>query len=794
MKNLDFRYALLVALLLLGPPPLPAQPAAPAPLGPVKSVLIEHVGPQAASDDLIRANIRVKAGDPFTETSTNEDIRNLYATGYFYNIRAVPKFAPEGVTLTYVVMGKPILTDIQFKGNKTYSRTKLLKKMTSKVGQPLDERKLFADALAIQEMYQKAGYQKTKVDYEHGISIVEKAGRGTVTFEITESPKVKIARVEFVGAQAFSQKRLSKVIKTRKRWMFSWLTGSGVLKDEQFEDDRDKLREFYWNEGFIDFDIKEVKFDAVSPKWMVIRILVAEGHKYKVGSVELKGNKLFPTQAIRTEGFRSAGKGTGLKMIEGQTFTPKGLHDDVEAIQNFYGAKGYIGKGEQSKIMVNAIKTPNVEKGTMDLVYEIEESEKSFIEKIEIRGNIKTKDKVIRRELAVSPGEPFDMVRVNRSKNRLEQMGYFEKVDAQPEPTDVANHKNLVIGVEEKNTGNLVLGAGFSTIDQVVGFVELNQGNFDLFNPPYFTGGGQKFRIRTQIGTVRQDYVLTFIEPWFTGRKLALSVDLFYREYNFLSDYYNEREAGTRLGLTRALGSENLIGNVSYTIENIGIVNVQTNAPNAIQQEAGYSLVSKVGASLAYDTRNHVNLPDRGQRSEVLAELAGGPFGGDKDFYKLELHSSWYFKGLAEGHVLEVTGRTGVVDKYGDTTRVPLFDRWFLGGMWSLRGFKYHHAGADDTFDGGEPIGGNTYWFGTVEYSIPIIERLRFAVFYDIGNVYRNAYSYNFGNFLDDWGVGLRLNLPIGPLRFDYGFPIHSGANTGSSGRFNFGVGWTRDF
>src|SRR5206468_3912786 len=204
--------------------------------------------------------------------------------------------------------------------------------------------------------------------------------------------------------------------------------------------------------------------------------------------------------------------------------------DDLQAIEDFYGSKGYI------DVRVAADKNPNTEKGTMDLVYQIlnEDKGKSYIEKIEIRGNTKTKDRVIRRELAVSPGEVFDMVRVKVSKQRLEGLQYFEKVDARAEPSDISpNRKNLVIGVDEKNTGNLTMGAGFSSVDSIVGFVELSQGNFDLFHPPTFTGGGQKFRLRVQIGTERQDYIVSFIEPWFLGRKLSFGTELYYRDLNF---------------------------------------------------------------------------------------------------------------------------------------------------------------------------------------------------------------------------------------------------------------------
>ncbi len=796
MKLLIRRCAIIVALLLLGAP-APHMQAAEGPS--IVNVAIKNIGPAAASDDLVRANIRTKPGEVYTRSTIDNDIRTLYSTGLFRNVQVTEERGTDGVSLTYVMQGKPVLTEVVFNGNKIQSRKKLLKKVTSKTGEPVDERKLFSDSQEILKYYQKKGYQKTQVKYVENID--ERAGRGTVVFEITEAPKIKIERVEFVGSNAFPEKKLRKTIKTRKRWMFSWLTGSGVLKDEQFEDDKEKLSEFYRNEGYIDFELKDVKFNQVNPKWEVIQFFINEGRQYKVGAVDFKGNQLFSAAEIKKwiadnksridPGKRKKTENpTGLRLTVGQTFTPVGLNKDIEAIKNFYGARGYIDS------RIEAVRMPNPETSTMDLTYQIEEKDKSFIEKVEIRGNTKTKDKVIRRELAVAPGEVFDMVKVNLSKTRLEQLTYFEKVEAQPEPTDVPNRKNLVVGVEEKNTGNFLVGAGFSTIDEVVGFAEVNQGNFDLFKPPYFTGGGQKFRIRVQLGTQRQDYIMSFIEPWFLGRKLALSVDLYHRELNYLSDLYDERQTGARLGLTRALGSDFLIGGVSYTVENIGIINVADTAPELIKQEQGSYLVSKVGTSIAYDTRNSAIQPNHGQRTELLTEVAGGPFGGERDFYKLELRSSWYFKGLSEGHIIELTGRTGVVDSYGDTKKVPLFDRWFLGGANTLRGYKYHYVGADDTFiaSDGEPFGGGTYWYGSAEYSIPVIDRVRVAAFYDIGNVYTGAYNYRMSEYLHDVGVGLRLNLPIGPLRLDYGIPLNSGKFTGDTGKFQFSVGYTREF
>jgi outer membrane protein insertion porin family len=794
----------------------------------VSKIVIKHIGPQSVSDELIRANIRVKPGDPYLRAAIDEDVRTLYATGQFYDIRVTDDISPEGVTLTYVLQGNPRVVSIKFEGNKKYKDAKLRKKVTSKVGEPLNERKLFTDGQEIEKLYQKAGYSGTTAKYSIGID--ESTGRATVTFNITESLKVKIKEVDFVGAHAFSQKQLRKVIKTRKHWLFSWITSGGVFKDEQFEDDKDKLAEFYRDKGYIDFDIKDVQFEHPTPRTLVIQIVIDEGRQYKVGSVKLTGNKIFSAADI-AEGIRRAQPHgvvkqvklgpNGLMMDAGDIFTPEGLNKDMQAIGDFYGAKGYIDVTPYSRNLT-VERIPNTDTGTMDLEFQIDEGQKNYIEKIEIRGNTKTKDRVIRRELAVSPGETFDMVRVNLSKARLENLQYFEKVDAKPEATDIPNRKDLVIGVEEKNTGNLTMGAGFSSVDSVVGFVEVSQGNFDLFNPPNFTGGGQKFRLRVQLGTERQDYEASFTEPWFLGRKLRLDVDLYRHDLNFQSveNLYDEVQTGGRVGLTKALGSDFLIGGVGYTLQDEGILfndhtyrtnNIgvsvpgQRNIPDALTREGGYNVLSKLDFSLAYDTRNSVTLPNKGQRTEADAILAG-PFPGDRNYYKLELKSAWYFKGLFPGHVIELLGETGTADSYGGTPDVPFYDRYYLGGLYSLRGFRYRSVSPrEGKFEAPgtskEPVGGDTYWFGSAEYSLPIIQSdkergigLRFALFYDIGNVMADPYTYNFDKYLDNWGLGLRLNLPIGPLRLDYGIPIHHDQYNSGSGQFQFGVGYTRQF
>lgn len=786
----------------------------------VTKIEIRHIGPPAVSDDLVRANLRVKEGDLVTQEATNEDIETLRRTGYFREIRVLRVPDDLGVKLIYELEGTPVVRAIRFEGNRKISERKLQKKVTVKEGESLDSYKFWSASQEMLKMYQKKGYQKAEITVREDVS--ERLGTATVTFVVNEGEKVRVVDVRFVGAKAFSQSRLRRVIKTRRHWMFSWVTQSGKFKDEQFQEDREKLVKFYQDEGYIDFAIQEEKLDFQTPSRLVIEFHVFEGKRYHVGKVEFRGNQAISEAALR-EGVRVMGMPVRMPMLEGDLFTPKGLEKDREAVERVYGAKGYIGRGDATRVPVRPITMPNVETGTMDLVFEIVEGEPSHIEKIEIRGNTKTRDRVIRRELAVAPGELFNMVRVEISKQRLRDMQIFSRVETDVDPNeDLPTRKNLVVNIEEGQSAMMNLGAGFSSVENVYGFFTFTQGNFDLFNPPWFTGAGQKFRLHLILGTHQQQVDLRFTEPWFLGRRLQFSVDLYHKNIGYYSDVYDQRETGGRIGLYKEL-YRFLRGGVSYTLENIGIDidedSAQTNIyvtpitggvrdilvdpPDIsaeLARENGDWLVSKVGLRLDYDRRGPGRLPNRGHREELLLELGGGPFGGDTDFYKLRFETSWYFRGLgqffpefARGHVLELLGQAGVVDSYGDSDRTHIWDRFFLGGAYTLRGYKYRHVGPRDSLD--EPMGGNTFWMASAEYSIPIIERVRIAAFYDIGVVNEDAYDFDVSGVADDAGIGLRIDIPqMGPMRLDYAFPISYPDYLGGKPRFQFSVGWTRNF
>jgi outer membrane protein insertion porin family len=466
-------------------------------------------------------------------------------------------------------------------------------------------------------------------------------------------------------------------------------------------------------------------------------------------------------------------------MKEGDVYSPKQVRDDAKKVSDAYGSGGYV------DLKVAPQGTPGGP-GKIDVLYSIEEGQPSFVQRINIVGNTRTKDKVIRREVLIAPGDLLNSVRVETTKKRLDNLGYFSKVETYPEDTGVTGRKDLTIQVEEKRTGSLNFGAGFSTIDQLVGFVELTQGNFDLLNWPGFTGAGQKFRARVQFGSARKDVVVSLTEPYFLDRRLSLGGQVFYSEADFLSSIYSQRNYGFALDLRKPL-LPYLSVNLNYRLESTELFNIDPAASSALLLEAGKATKSAVTTSLVFDTRDNPFLTRRGQRVVLTPFVAGGPLGGNTQIYGFDLEASQYFH-LWKDTILLFNGEIATVDTWGSGDRVRIYDRLFLGGSNDLRGFNFRDVSPRDI--NGEPLGGLSKARFTVEYTVPIIEKARAAVFYDTGFVNGPAWDFNTNQIVSDVGVGLRLDLPIGPIRIDYGIPIQKANFGGSGGKFNFNVGY----
>ncbi len=745
------------------------KPAARDFSGPVvREIAVEYAGPKTVSKTVILSNMRTTVGQPFSKEAVEDDVRNLYATGFFTNLRIYDEPLRDGVKVVVIVQGKPLVREVVIKGISAISEKAIRKAVKTTPGSTLDEKQIAADGLAIVELYQKKGFPKARADYK--IDTNDQTGRSMVTFNISEGGKYVIEGIHFRGLKVLQEKKLLKQMKTKKDNIFSFFTQAGRLKEEQFQDDIKKVIQYAQNEGFIDAEIKNVEYKYTDKNRVEIFMDMFEGIQYKVGSVVIQNASIFKAEELRKK----------LLMTEGKVFSPKGLEEDKKAIEDTYGTVGYI------DTRAIPVRTPNIQSGTIDIVYQMQEGLQSYVNKIKVQGNDRTKDKVIRRELAVKPGEIYDTVKVEASRDRLKNLGYFSKVEITPEDTNVPDRKNIVIQVEEQRTGSLTFGAGFSSVDSILGFVEVSQGNFDLFNFPAFTGAGQKARMRIQYGAKRQDVDLSFREPYFLDKELALQFNAFYRTATYFSKQYDQSNAGFSTKFEKRLG-EFFRGELGYKLEQIDIFNVSDSASSVIKEEAGDRLKSSVFGSIVRDTRDNVFLTHSGNKTELYGEVAGGPLMGDTHTWKATLESSQYFE-VFKDNIILIHGSTGITDFYGKGKRVPIFDRFFLGGANSLRGFDYRDVGPRDSE--GEPIGGRTYLNGTVEYTFPIIDRVRGAVFYDAGFVSAKPFDWNYGSYNSDVGVGLRLNLPIGPIRLDYGVPLATDDDNGSNGKFHFNVGY----
>ncbi|MCG3149335.1 MAG: Outer membrane protein assembly factor BamA [Verrucomicrobiae bacterium] len=773
----------LLTLILLTAPAGAADEVGPV----INEIVLQFVGPETVNRAIVRANIQSLVGKPRVRKTVEEDVRNLIATGFFFDVRVLEEPAGDGLKLIYQLTGKATLKEIVIEGAKGLKPDRLKREVKLKVGDVFDERKAHEDVVRMRELYEKSGFPDAKIE---SLSNIDRdTGKAILRYQVNEGGRIFIQKILITGNSAVKTGLLLKIIKTKRRWWGSFLAGSGVLKDEQFRDDLDKIRDHYRTKGYIDMEIKDVRIERVGSQWLVIHLDLVEGQQYKIGTVKIEGAKLFPTLTLNER----------LKLVAGQTFTPDGFSKDIKALEDYYGSRGYL------DTRVLAAKQANVETGNLDLTYTVREGELAYLEKVIIRGNTKTKDKVIRRELAVAPGDIYNTVRVEASKERLKNLGYFSKVEMTPEPTPIPNRRDLAIQVEEQRTGNVTFGAGFSSVDNLIGFVEITQGNFDLFNWPSLTGAGQKMRVRAQLGLERQDYTMSFVEPWFLDQRLSLGVDVFHTLSSYYSNDFEEQRTGAALRFERAL-SEFFRASVEYRIQNIDL-SVDNSASQELQSQEDDNLRSSIAFTLTHDSRDSVFLTTRGNRTELTAEIAGGPLGGDVSIYKLNAKTSFYFP-FFDKHVLQIVGAAGVVDAFGQSSGagpivdedptpfvypvkvndVPIYDRFFLGGANTLRGFSYRKVGPKDINN--EPVGGNSMVNGTAEYSFPIIEKIRGAFFVDAGEVLRDSFTFNTEDIKVDAGIGVRLNLPIGPLRLDYGYPLISDKQTGRTGKIQFSVGY----
>ncbi len=744
-----------------------------APPRKVANVAIKFIGIANVSEQIVRANIQMHAGSDYDESAIDRDIRSLYRTGLFEFIEVKREDLPDNrVNLVYEVTPKYRVLAVRFEGNHKIKTSRLEKEITIRPNTALDERVVKDDSEKLHTYYQKAGYNQAQVTYD--IERDRTTGFGTVIFKIHEGEKVRIADIRFTGNAHVKAKRLRKEMETRRWWMFSWLTGSGKFKDDQFEDDINKLLDYYREQGFLDVDIPldQIRYDYPTPRRMIITIHVDEGRQYRIGDITITGCKLYNESMLKLV----------LRQRSGMIFRPSKLDKDVENLEDFYGRSGYL------DTRVTLERKPNIRTGDIDINYQVDESDKFYVESIKIEGNTKTKNLVILRELVLSPGDVFDMVRMKASKLRLENTRFFDRVDLTPESTNIPGRRNLKVTVTEARTGNLSFGAGYSSLERATFFAEISQSNFDLFNRrSFFQGAGEKFRLRFQIGSLSNEVVLNFEKPWLFEREITAGFQIYRSSDSYQSSYYEEIRQGAQVYMRKHL-FEFVQGQLALTNEEIELKNVDPSASPIIQALAGKSRTVKIGLQLLRDVRDKIVNTTRGNRIELDTEVAGGILGGTNDYYRVELRTSEFIPVFrTQTQVLALVGRAGVVENYGKSSTVPFYDRYFLGGPDDLRGFEYRDVGPKDSL--GEPLGGKTYAMFTAEYSFDVVSPVRFAIFYDAGFVNGPAFDFNPAAYNDDFGVGLRLFVAGAPLSLDFGIPLTTDHINKKGNQFNFSFG-----
>jgi outer membrane protein insertion porin family len=420
----------------------------------------------------------------------------------------------------------------------------------------------------------------------------------------------------------------------------------------------------------------------------------------------------------------------------------------------------------------------------VNIFYRVTPGSRYKVGDIRIQGNTKSQERVIRREIPMLPGENFNSVDLETTKRRLKNLNYFDDVQVSNGGTSQTGYRDVNILVNEKQTGSINFGLGLSSIDNIVGFINLEQQNFNIFNPWNFTGGGQRFQMSLRAGTERKDLRVSLTEPWFLGQKLALGTELFYRDLLYLSDEYDQTNVGGSIFIRKPMGRKAYL-KAEYRLESVE-VDADAGTSDAFNALSGDFLRSALALNYVFDSRDSNITPRKGHKFDVGVTLAGGVIGGEVETYTLAASGSKHWN-LAWDTILTVRGSMNVVDSFANDDDVPIFERQFLGGQRDLRGFEFRDVGPRDTGATDEVLGGNTSAFASAEYTFPIIESVRGAVFYDVGFVNEDSWDFGGSNLASDAGFGFRLNLPLGPLAVDYAIPL-SAPDTLSDkgGQFNF--------
>jgi outer membrane protein insertion porin family len=765
-----------------------------------ENVILKDVkinGNSRVEDDGIRLHLKSHPGEVFNSTTVDQDVKAIYRMGFFDDVRA--ELSPDGI-LTYAIKEKPYVRELKIQGASQVSREKVETALGISPRTILDRAKIAEGVEKVRKLYSEQGYVNAAVDYAVE---VETNNQAVVTLDIVEGNRLLIKKVSFEGNKAFSDGELKDQIATKEEWIFSFITHRGVLDRDMLTNDVAILSNFYNDNGYVDHKIDDpVVLRGRDGLEVVFR--VQEGAQYRVGKVEIGGDLIEDGKQLLKS----------VNLTTGQIFRGSRLREDITTLSDMYSNKGF------AFVQVDPVTNVDSTKKIVDVALVIAKGPPVYFNRVLVAGNTKTRDKVVRRELLANEQELFSGNKITQSRNALQRSGYFEDVQVTTKKTEQPDTVDVLVDVKEGPTGTFQVGAGYSSGD---GFLfNTNVSEKNLF------GRGQRVSGSTSIGSKRQDFILSANDPYFRDSRMGVGLEAF----NTKRDYsdFNERKIGFGVNTSYPLkylrmpffgapadtrGSDVLAGNepitfwdymrggVSYdlTHENIGGVD-SASAPDSIKSEEGTSLTSAVTPGFTYDSRDHFFAPTEGTKSAFAVKMAG--LGGDTRFIKADLSGRWHYPLLKDpnwggAYVLALGGSLGygIGFSQGNSGQkdLPLFERYFLGGINSIRGFTERSIGprvpsgcvTDDagvkTCNGTDVIGGEKAVVMNTELLFPIMEQygIRGVAFFDMGNAFGDSEKFSFGDMRRSIGAGVRWMSPFGPLRVELGFPLNKKPNDETS-------------
>ncbi len=725
----------------------------------IKVTDIQLEGNERVDGARVRAVLTVRPDTEMTYDDIDRDLQAIFKLGHFDDISAELRDEGNEKVLVFIVHERPLVREIRFEGAKKLTEEKLRPLVTQRAPEIYDPVQVKKSVAALEESYHIEGYYAVKITPQLK---TDEQNESLLTFNIEEGSKILIDEISFEGNQALDAKTLASEMMTKKRWIWSWITGRGTYKADQIQYDLDLLTALYYDRGYMDVKIKQPQISMVEDDTLMkLLIEIDEGQQYRTGELRITGDLIKPRKELNGL----------LTLKEGEIFSRSQLRSSVLALTDLYADQGYA----NANVVPFTSKDPDELKISLKL--DIEQGELIHIEKINISGNTITRDKVLRRELSLIEGDLYSATKIKTSRNRLRNLGFFEEVNVSTSEGSSSDKNELNIEVSEKPTGSFTIGAGYSSVDKLIAQGSITQGNF--------MGYGLNLKASATLGGASQLYSVGLTDPYFLDTRWSAGFDLYKTERDWTD--FSEKATGGALKLGHPLGRFSR-GLVTYRYEEKEILDVSDVASDLILEQEGTSVLSSVTGSLQRNTTDYRLDPSRGGITSFSAEYAG--LGGTDKFAKFEFSHRHFFP-LFWSTVLSVNGDFGYVIKTSDD-EVPISEKIFLGGLRSIRGFDTREVGPSDI----DPVtgvksfvGGEKAAFFNLEYFFPINRqyKLKGLFFVDTGNAWRETEAY-FTDMRYSAGYGIRWSSPLGPLRFEWGHNL-SPRDGEKSSVFEFSIG-----